>query len=289
MCYVGSAVDLWGRHTGHRGYLKDPRRGVTPLYRAMREFGWDAFDFEVLERCEKAMLLAREGFYIAFLNSAGVNGFNVRSSPQHNAIGSEPSESTRARMSAAAKAHCALPEVKARKSEIMTERWGDPKYRQAKAAENREMRSSPDAKAETGALSREMWKARGHRSKFVAGVSKPIAAMLPDGSTLRFPSLNAAISGLGVARTTVWRCLKTGKLSRSGLQIRYLPRERPVNAATARSDVYLARKREKKRTADEAAGIVRLTPEQKRLKKNAAQRAYTARKKTPRTISDAGC
>lgn len=53
----------------------------TCLHRALREFGTDAFDFEVVERVPKERLLVREKFWITFFNAASLNGFNTRKNP----------------------------------------------------------------------------------------------------------------------------------------------------------------------------------------------------------------
>lgn len=76
-CYVGSTVNLSIRLSAHMGHAA--RGSVTAFHRALREFGPDAFDFEILERCPREQLLEREEFYIALLNAASIHGFNTMS------------------------------------------------------------------------------------------------------------------------------------------------------------------------------------------------------------------
>lgn len=84
LCYVGSAVNIWTRYTQHMQLAKSGDVSCARLYRLLREHGVDAFDFEVLERCDRSELLAREQFYIALLDSAGSLGMNTQRYPARN-------------------------------------------------------------------------------------------------------------------------------------------------------------------------------------------------------------
>lgn len=98
MCYVGSSVNIGVRYWSHLGSAK--RGSMVLFHRALREFGTDAFDFEILEECEKAELLNRERFYIALMGAASMNGFNVREKPAA-VYGVTPTAATRERQRAA--------------------------------------------------------------------------------------------------------------------------------------------------------------------------------------------
>ena len=102
MCYVGSALDIGRRIAGH---LRDARgtKSTTLHHRAIRAFGADAFDVELLEECAASGLPSREAFYIAFLDAASVNGFNTHTKPGHGARGSNLNEATKQRLSEIAK------------------------------------------------------------------------------------------------------------------------------------------------------------------------------------------
>ena len=100
MCYVGKSVNIRTRRWHH---IDDARKGArTCFHRAIRKFGEDAFDFEILERCDREKLLEREQFYIALLGAATVAGFNTRQKGWAN-YGWQPDDSTRSRMSLAQK------------------------------------------------------------------------------------------------------------------------------------------------------------------------------------------
>lgn len=63
-CYVGSSVQVESRIFKHLGFL---RRGDHPnahLQAAFLKYGEQAFDFELLEVCDKELLLKREQFYL---------------------------------------------------------------------------------------------------------------------------------------------------------------------------------------------------------------------------------
>lgn len=99
MCYVGSSVNVRQRITAHKSQAK--RGGTMLFHRALRAFGESAFDFEILEFCRADELLQREEFYIAFLNSSSLEGFNTLRKALAPNYGRSPSEATRARLSAA--------------------------------------------------------------------------------------------------------------------------------------------------------------------------------------------
>ena len=75
-CYVGFTQDIKKRYDNHKAYskIKD-----TPFYKAIRKYGWDNFDFEILyqsfdkEHCLNEM----ESFFIRENNSYGHTGYNL--------------------------------------------------------------------------------------------------------------------------------------------------------------------------------------------------------------------
>lgn len=66
--YIGSSADIPQRWYQHRHSLDKGKHGSPHLQRAWSKYGPDAFEFYVLEECEKAVLLLREQEYLdAFL------------------------------------------------------------------------------------------------------------------------------------------------------------------------------------------------------------------------------
>ena len=101
--YVGASQrSLAVRKSQHKSRAslcaKDSR--YTPLYEAIRKYGWEAFEWRILERCKDAeSLYVAEKKWIAHLESAASdNGYNLTlgglGSP-----GYDPSEDTRRKIS----------------------------------------------------------------------------------------------------------------------------------------------------------------------------------------------
>lgn len=76
-CYVGLSVDIDKRWAGHiyKAYCETDKEYNKHLYRAIRKYGLDNFNFEVLEICDKDALPSKEIEYIAELDSFN-NGYN---------------------------------------------------------------------------------------------------------------------------------------------------------------------------------------------------------------------
>ncbi len=75
--YVGSAIRFWHRFGGHKGA---PPKNKTQIVRAMRKYGFDAFQFEILEVVEqpnKELVLAREQYWLDTLQPFSPKGYNT--------------------------------------------------------------------------------------------------------------------------------------------------------------------------------------------------------------------
>lgn len=77
-CYVGQAINIYNRFKSH--HLVDYKNPNNPqyngkLYRAIRKYGWDAFEVQVLELCEIIELDNKEIQYISQYDSFH-NGYN---------------------------------------------------------------------------------------------------------------------------------------------------------------------------------------------------------------------
>lgn len=114
--YVGRSVNLRSRLFAHRSFARDGRR-LGKFYAAIKQYGEDAFDFEVLERCEPDKLNERERFYIQFMDSVN-NGFNLAEFPEKSRFGVPQSAETRKKMSASQGLRQRAPEVRAALSEF---------------------------------------------------------------------------------------------------------------------------------------------------------------------------
>jgi group I intron endonuclease len=76
--YVGQAVNIQRRWTRHRNALNSGTHSNQHLQNAWSKYGSGAFEFEVIEICDKSNLLEREDFWMNTLNSIQA-GFNLKS------------------------------------------------------------------------------------------------------------------------------------------------------------------------------------------------------------------
>lgn len=79
MVYIGQAIDLQERHKKHRRNVSDQSH-QEDIYKAFREFGFDNFDYEILEQFEEFdqdKLNELECYYIEKFNSLKPNGYNM--------------------------------------------------------------------------------------------------------------------------------------------------------------------------------------------------------------------
>lgn len=93
--YVGSSAKIGQRFTSH---INDGRKqSRSCIHRAIREYGADAFDFTLIEACDKDVLRVREKHWIEHFNSCSVDhGFNSHPDPTnlHDCIGHKQSAVT---------------------------------------------------------------------------------------------------------------------------------------------------------------------------------------------------
>jgi group I intron endonuclease len=76
--YIGMTTrDLNIRKKEHQKVYNDPESRMYnfKIYNAMRKYGFDNFEFSILEECDKAILEEREKYYIELYNTRK-NGYN---------------------------------------------------------------------------------------------------------------------------------------------------------------------------------------------------------------------
>lgn len=64
-CYIGSSKDIYNRWRNHKQTHNNPKRKEYgyKLYSAMRSYGIENFNFEILEECDNNQLLDRERYW----------------------------------------------------------------------------------------------------------------------------------------------------------------------------------------------------------------------------------
>jgi group I intron endonuclease len=117
--YVGSSTNIYGRWSSHKSLLKNSRHDSIVLQRAWTKHGSTAFEWVVLEFCERDRLIEREEHWIIALKSQSrANGYNVRLQATSNFGHKFPPEFG-ARISAAKKGRKLTPEARAAMSASM--------------------------------------------------------------------------------------------------------------------------------------------------------------------------
>ena len=83
--YIGQSKNIGQRWTKHRcsPFNTNSEQYDTPFYRAIRKYGIDNFQFEVIEQCSIDLLDEREIYWINFYDSTNLNkGYNLTSGGQ---------------------------------------------------------------------------------------------------------------------------------------------------------------------------------------------------------------
>ena len=84
-CYVGQSINIIRRWNDHKRVAFDNsnKNYEYPLYRAIREYGINNFEFSILEECTPEELDDKEVYYISLYDSYS-NGYNQTSGGQSN-------------------------------------------------------------------------------------------------------------------------------------------------------------------------------------------------------------
>lgn len=82
--YIGQSNDIQRRIKDHYYKAHNPTGGNyhSPLHLAIRKYGWDNFQIEVLEECNIEELDEKEIYYIQLYNSITPNGYNIMAGGQ---------------------------------------------------------------------------------------------------------------------------------------------------------------------------------------------------------------
>lgn len=78
--YIGSAASLYDRCKHHKSYLNLNKHSNAHLQNAWNKYGADAFEFVVLEYCDKSKLIDREQYYLDTLKPE----YNIRTTAKNN-------------------------------------------------------------------------------------------------------------------------------------------------------------------------------------------------------------
>lgn len=76
--YIGQSINITDRWRNHRSAYKDAsdKAYETHLYRSMRKYGIENFDFSIVEECLSSELNERERYWVSYYDSF-FNGYNL--------------------------------------------------------------------------------------------------------------------------------------------------------------------------------------------------------------------
>lgn len=81
--YIGLSVDIHARWKQHRSFSR--HNGRSAIHNALRKYGIDAFDFSVIEECDRLLIESREQYWIQHYNSM-VDGYNLTAGGEQSKI-----------------------------------------------------------------------------------------------------------------------------------------------------------------------------------------------------------
>lgn len=92
-CYIGQSVNIRKRYNQHKGryntFNHQKAKEDTYFHYVLRNYGFDNFDFEIVEECSLEELNNKEIYYISKFNSLYPNGYNLTAggnSPHTNTL-----------------------------------------------------------------------------------------------------------------------------------------------------------------------------------------------------------
>lgn len=120
--YIGQSWDITYRWSSHKSEKRYP---TFPLYRAIKKYGWDNFEKEILVIVGNQEDMDRyECLLIESMNTMTPSGYNCKD----GGGGKRTSEETKAKLSAAAKGKPKSPETRAKMAEANRKKAKDPEF-----------------------------------------------------------------------------------------------------------------------------------------------------------------
>jgi len=224
--YVGVTKKTWRQRWNQHVYTADrlAKKGWSHFANAIRKYGKEAFDHEVLEVCTSLeQANEREQFWIDLYDTTNpVRGFNIKRGGDHrpHAVRNPwDRPEYRRKASAASRRKWKDPDFRASVMDGVRKAWEDPDYRRRLSESSREVNSRPEVKAAISAAAASRpgkssrfrgvcwnkalgkWRASfRHRGKMVnvghfsdeneaaRAYDREVSARVGDGAVLNFPS-----------------------------------------------------------------------------------------------------
>ncbi len=183
--YIGSSKNIRRRMYEHQSEL---RRGIHDndhLQKAWHKYGDDAFEFEVLEKCEVAMLTEREQYWIDKTDSNLT--YNIAKLVTATTLGYKHTPETKALMSKLAKGRIISLETRARMSAAHAYRVKKPKVIKAK---NPRQSPSDELRYKFGNGMRGKKRTPESVARMIDKIAKEYIVTSPDGVEMHIKNLN---------------------------------------------------------------------------------------------------
>lgn len=116
--YVGSSLNIRNRLYHHVYLLRINKCHSPKLQNSYNKYGYDCFEFGVIEKCEDFHLRDREAYWILYYNSVQ-NGYNCSIDTNCSTRGLKHSKESKLKMSIAQKALASTAERKKMSSDIL--------------------------------------------------------------------------------------------------------------------------------------------------------------------------
>lgn len=96
--YIGSAVNLHKRWVNHKSALNMGNHRNDYLQKAWKKHGETCFTVEIIELCERSVVIDREQYYLDLLQPYKERGFNLATNARLSTLGHVHSPETRAKL-----------------------------------------------------------------------------------------------------------------------------------------------------------------------------------------------
>lgn len=191
--YIGSAVRIAKRWSEHRCALRENRHHSQALQRSWNKYGEGAFEFAVLQTCEKAGLIASEQAALDALkpelNVCKIAGSRLgdKLSPETKAriaasmkanprrgshlLGKRQSEETIAKRAVSLRAAFSRAESKALLSQRRREKWADPAFKERTSKAVRSALNRPEVRLLLSDVKRRQWSDPNIRIKWEGAIN----------------------------------------------------------------------------------------------------------------------
>lgn len=207
--YIGRSVNLWSRLRAHVYCVESQPTKHAAIHRAVKEFGFKAFDYSVLAFCDPGALSALEDHFIKEFDCLK-KGFNKCKSGQ-DYLNMECSEETRRKISEANKGKKRTPEAIKRSSDARKGRVTTKEHCAKLSAALKGRKKSPEHVAKVKAI-------------HTLNLGKPVHQYSKEGEFIAsFPSTQEAARRTGSTQSNMWKALNGRMDTHNGFIWKYAP------------------------------------------------------------------